>query len=237
MVPVAKDVKLVLRPLNGVKIKTIYGYESLKPDANGVFEISVGELNADDWRVFIAEIDGSSATQGLISPFQIHLSYVSAAPVARAKKTMISASLNWHPASTVRPKLNPTVTRNSVILADAMTLIKVSELSRAENFKEASQVLALQITNLRVTQLEKPDSELAKEEQTLTAVKVIIDRRAQEGAAVIPENSVRANEPSTSVDSAVNPKVHALLKGAAGFASSVIPGPWGLIFSLFHSVL
>ncbi len=222
MIPVAKNVQLSIKAASGMKLKTIYGYESFVQGNEAA--IPVGEMNVDDWRVLIAEVEGDSGLSTRSPLIKAELTYQSTASGVSRPRT-----LSGQPSSKTEKRsnaLNKAVVKNAVVFADAMALIQSSKLAKESKFKEASQILEVQIANINVASSLDDSGELAKEAATLRAAKSIFDSRWN-GSPVLHGSD---SPPVVSKD------LIQWVKTGVDVAVKVAPGPWSVIAALFGAV-
>jgi Ca-activated chloride channel family protein len=223
--PVAESAELTLSTANGFAIRRIYGYEKSQA-SGGETHIPLHDINVDDWRVIVAEVEKTDPSPGQFEPVTASISYV---PFGKKGSSRISKSgrISWA-APGEKTEINPRTARNAVILADAMALVKVSQLSKVSSYQEASGILATQIANVRAARALGDSRSMAKEEAALLRTKRIVDARAGEQALKV------ADQPEIAPD---REAAKVLLRDALQVIGRVTPGPWSLILSLFGAAL
>jgi Ca-activated chloride channel family protein len=223
VVAVAKDIVLNLRAHPKFSIVSLYGYETSPSRPGGNTVVRFDELNADDWRILIAEVTGD-ASDGAITPLTAEVGYkpvTQSGGGAEGRLASASATVQWHGRTTTPDTLNRAVARNAVVFADAMALVKVSQLDKEQRYREAFDLLSVQIANVQVARTWDDTDSMKNEEQTLRRVQGIIASRPAQHTLQMPQE-----EPSKG-DS------KAMIKDVLDIVASVVPGPWSLILKLF----
>ncbi len=216
MIPIAKDVRLAVKAGSESIIKKVYGYEP--PISNNSISIDVGELNSDDWRIVIVEIEGkaNSVTVEATASYR-PISAKTTMTKKVAKKIVVGGQK--------KAKINKVVARNAVIFSNAMTLIEVSKLDKARKYKEAEDIVTIQLANLEVVRSLDKSSELKKEADNLLQVKQIL--QAKQG-----------KEKGESLQLSTQPSdLKPLVQTAAKLAKMCVPGPWAFIIDLIELVM
>ncbi len=218
MIRIAKNVNVAIKPGAGSTLKKVYGYDQAV--ANNLASVDVGELNSDDWRIFIVEIEGKDKTISL----EATASYLSISGKSTAtKKTAKTISS----AGSKKPQMNKVVARNAVIFSNALTLIEVSKLDKAKKYKEAQDIVSVQIANVEVARSIDKSPELGKESDNLRKVKQVLEEK--QGSKV----ELAQQTPPPQETSSLKP----LVRSALSIAEKSIPGPWSLVISLIGLAL
>lgn len=212
--PVAKDVSIHLKAAPGWKLNRVYGYEDVKIEKDTV-QLSMGELNADDWRIVLAELARDAGSSGPV--LDATLSYT---PVSDPKTKSISTAAKVYPGKFTK---EPGVAKNAVIFSDAMALKEISRLMNVGKPEDALGVAEVQLANIRAARSDDPKSELKKEEETFVAVSSKI--RSKFKSPAIQPVALQVNDRAE------------LLRKALGIAEVVAPGPWVTVLRLLAIAL
>ena len=62
LIPVARGAKLRLSAVEGARIRRVYGYENAPRDESGAIVIDIGDLDVDNWRILMVEMEGVADT-------------------------------------------------------------------------------------------------------------------------------------------------------------------------------
>jgi len=218
MVPIAKNVTVTIKSSAGTVLKKVYGYD--QPIKNNTLTLEVGELNSDDWRIFIVEVEGkdkSILTEAMAS-------YTPATGKSALTRTTSKTVVE---AGSKKPQLNKIVARNAVIFSNALTLIEVSKLDKAKKYKEAEDIVSVQLANVEVARSLDKSAELAKESDNLRKInQVLLEKQGSKTEAA--QQTTQAQETSS---------LKPLIKSALSLAEKSIPGPWSLVIGLISLAL
>ncbi|WP_107126683.1 hypothetical protein [Leptospira santarosai] len=69
MIPIAKEVKLTIVSNPGYKILHVYGAAENEENVSDKFVLNLGELNANNWRIIVAEVSGKGEIYNPISDY------------------------------------------------------------------------------------------------------------------------------------------------------------------------
>jgi Ca-activated chloride channel homolog len=213
LVPVAENVKLAIELAPGVSVKHCYGVpDSMKN--RPAMELEIGDMTADEWRILVFEIEGDPDAWNA-NPLQARLSFGAPGASGRGEQA-VQAFLPRRGPADGKPAINPYVARNSVLLANALSLVKIGELSEESRYPEALAILDLQIGNNAAVSEYGDKEEMRNELEALKRVRAIL---AERNAAVMPEVAMRAPPPKDT-------KLVRALKKGAELALEALPGPW-----------
>lgn len=213
LVPIAENVKLAIELAPGVSVRNCYGVpDSMKNRA--AMELELGDMTADEWRILVFEIEGDPEAWNA-NPVQARLTF--GAPGASGREEQaLRASLPRRAAGGEKPVINPYVARNSVLLANALSLFKIGELSEESRYSEALAIIDLQIGNNAAVSEYGDKEEMRNELDALKRVRAILAQRA---SAMLPGEA--APEPPRK-----DTKLARALKKGAELAIDALPGPW-----------
>lgn len=220
MIPIAKDVKVTISGGSNSILKKVYGYD--QKVTNNSIVLDIGEMNSDDWRIFIVEVEGHDQP--------ISVEATSTYSTISSHKTMLtkSASKILMFSKQKNAKFNKIVARNSIIFSNAITLIEASKLNKSKQYKEAEEIVNVQLVNLEVARSFDKTPELSKEFDNLNKVKQLL--RKNQG---LEEIVAQKAEAPTDSSKQLNLLVEMTLKNSVG----CVPGPWILLINLLSLVL
>ena len=229
MVPLAKAVRLNLSVAEGFTLLNVYGYSEKVTQSNSA-AIDIGELNVNDWRIMIAEIEGS-VPPGSYIPITAEVVYEDLQSGV-TKTTTATTSVNWHRGNPDnRNVIHENVARNSVLFGNAATLVKVGELSEEENYHDALEIVSLQINNNRIMQQLDDTGSMDKEIESLTKVRNILVRRI-EADEQAKEKTIQRNYEGSGSSTLRN-----LIGAGLSIARQALPGLWGTVAELFIALI
>jgi Ca-activated chloride channel family protein len=215
MIPVLKASTITIQAQQGFKIKTIYGFEDKVKEGREVV-IQLPELNVDDWRILMTEVEGPESARTDAIPLKVALNY----STSNENKTITaSPKIAWQTKD--KASINPDVARNSVLLSNAMALKKIAKLQTEGKTSEALDLTNLQLTNIRLAKDYDESVMYANEETTFIKVKKSLEK-AQNIETTQQEPESRKN---------------ILIRNGLELVKRVVPGPWSLIISLFELAL
>lgn len=238
IIPVVKDAVLEIAVSDGFRLLNVYGAEKKPAPGDNKLSLGLGELNVNDWRIIIAEIEGN-ASPDVHKPISAKLTY-SAINGGKDDELRASATVYWHTpppeGENDKPAIHANVARNSVLFGNAASLVKIGELSETGNYAAALDILDLQINNNKVLQQLDDTGSMDKEIASLNKVRGILIRRI-EG---VPEPPLVTRSPASNpVPQGVQPQEKAsspfkdLVVSGLSIASKVLPGIWGTVARLF----
>jgi Ca-activated chloride channel family protein len=219
----AYDVVIEIEGNAGYKVIDVYGYSEHK-NLDNQFKIDIGELNVDDWRIFIVEIEKfkKKSTNNEI-PILSKLRYRNK-PKGKLNELMLKNNINWNSLSTSN-NINEKVARNSVIFSNALALQEISKLYNDGKYTEAKQISETQRNNIEIYISLSNDSELVPEIEKFINVENIINKRINISEVSKSEKRVKKNE------------LKQFIKEAMLTYSVVQPGPWSIVLILFAQSL
>lgn len=217
MIPIIQNAQLKISANNAV-IKRIYGIDSL-PEQN-TYTKKIGEMNSDDWRVYIVELEKNAQTH------TIQLSATVDYSTFKNSKNIITktASKNTQVTTKNNITVNKTVARNSILFSNALTLIEVSKLDKISKYQDAEAILNIQLTNVEVALGWEKTEQMQKEYDNLLKVRKIVNEKSK--SAQINTTSVDVNKQKSTNKS--------IIKAALTIAEKAIPGPWSIIINLLN---
>lgn len=218
MIPVVKQTQLKISANNGTRIHQVIGYGDVLKD--GVAEINIGEMNSDDWRVYILEVEGEKNKIEISA----ELSDVIVANGSKNKLNIKTAMTT----SGSKPEMNKFVARNSILFSNAMTLIEISKLSKQKKFTEAIQIMDIQLANMDALKSWDSSPEIAREYSNLVTVKSILENKglvaeANDHPIVNPADVPQGKS-----------QVGSNIKRALQIAEKAVPGSWSLVLGLLQ---
>ena len=220
LIPVLNSATVTIQAQQGFKIKTIYGFEDkIKSDNEVVIPLS--EMNVDDWRILITELEGPEAALKSTAPLKVTLNYTT---MTQEQTITSSPKIAWH--TKAKATINPAVARNSVLLSNALALKKIANLQKEGKQAEAFDLTNLQLTNIKLAKAYDDSAMYANEEATFMKIKGSLEK-TQKVEAALPE----AKSPD------LTNQRNTLIKNGLDLVKRVVPGPWSLIISLFQLAL
>lgn len=225
VIPVVRDVRLMVAATPGFKLINVYGASKNARASDGSVTLEFGELNVDDWRIVLAELEGHVAP-GSVVPLQAELRYTEIGAEPRALAA--NAAVEWHTAAKPsKADVNVLVARNSVLFGNAQALVELGELAERNEFGKALEIVDLQIINNRLLEAQAPV--LSKEIERLENIRRILVQRAE----------ASAEKPAASIGSVpiTKPQQHAstpqqLIASALKLAATSLPGVWATLAGL-----
>ena len=225
LIPVVKKPQINLTASKDFKIKNIYGFESYLNSPS--IKIPFSELNADDWRILMVEIEKvTPKNKGDVRPLRVKFEYQN----MQQKQFLISSApaINW--SSSKKNSLNKAVARNSVIFSNVLALKKIASLYVEGSYSQAMDLADLQLTNIRIVKQWDADPQWNNEEKKFIKLRKKLNRQTPPAEKSTPHlHTVKSTKSSSTV--------RELVKGGLGLATKIVPGPWGLIISLFELML
>ncbi len=221
--PVARNVRLTVSAGDGFKIMKVYGAEKVTLMENAL-STDIGEMNINDWRILIAEVEGSMPP-GEYRPLSAQLNYILTGTEA-SSSMHDDALVAWHTGTEKsNSTVNQHVARNSVLFGNAATLIKVGELSSQGDYRNAVDIVNIQIQNNRLIRNDDNADSINKEIESLSNVKKII------------ENKIGLSQPKAkTAEHAYSEDKSSQIKGiiVEGVAASTdnLPGIWSTVGKL-----
>ncbi len=247
IMPVARDVNVTVEPAPGFRVVTVYGFENHPPDAEGRVKIPLGELNLDDWRILMVEVEGEG--KGEIRPLRATLAY-SEVKQGAASASSAPVSLQAEPAvvwgGTGAKSVNRDIARNGVIFANALALKEASRLAMAGKYQEAHNIITVQSANLEVVRSWDSSRSLENEAAVLAKVQTTLEKHVEDEVAQAgtPAPAVLAGiEPLTgaaaeaALEKERNARLRKYVKVGLDVASRTAPGPWGILIYAFSEVV
>lgn len=147
VVPLVKDLELKLNTDSNFKILNIFGKNEEDEITDSEAELLITELNADDWRIFVVEVEKQNNLIGNFNPLSVSLTYKE---ISSSKFGSINSKLEmewYNNEMDINPEINFKVARNSVIYGNALSLIKVGELNELNEYEKALDILNIQLSN------------------------------------------------------------------------------------------
>lgn len=213
LVPIAEDVKLSIALAPGVSVKQCYGIpDSMKNRTE--MELDIGDMTADEWRILVFEIEGNPEAWNA-HPLEARLTFGAPGDSGRGEQAVKASLPRLDPAGE-KPAINPYVARNSVLLANALSLVKIGELSEESRYPEAQAILDLQIGNHRAVSEYGDKEEMRNELDALKRVRAILVQRS---------GGMKPERPQPEAPPKDTKLARALMKGAE-LAIDALPGPW-----------
>lgn len=221
LIPVLTAATVTIQAQQGFKIKTIYGFED-KVKADNEVVIPLSEMNVDDWRILITEVEGPETSVKSTAPLKVTLNYTS---TTQDQTITASPKIAWH--TMAKSDINPTVARNSVLLSNALALKKIAKLQSEGKKAEALDLTNLQLTNIKLANAYDESAMYANEEATFMKVKSSLEKN----------QSAETAQPVTKGPDYPNSQRNNLIRDSLDLVKRVVPGPWSLIISLFQLAL
>lgn len=217
MIPIVQSTQLKISA-NQAVIKRIYGIDSL-PEQN-TYTKKIGEMNSDDWRVYIVELEKN------VQSNTIQLNATVDYSTFKNSKNIITKTATKSTQVTNQKNLtvNKTVARNAILFSNALTLIEVSKLDKISKYQDAEAILNIQLTNVEVALGWERTEQMQKEYDNLLKVRKIVNEKSK--SAQINTTSVDVNKQKSTNKS--------IIKAALTIAEKAIPGPWSIIINLLN---
>ncbi|MDF3822388.1 VWA domain-containing protein [Leptospira sp. 96542] len=219
--PCLYDVVLNIEENKGYKVLDVYGYTEYKNKDNQ-YNIDIGELNVDDWRIFIVEIEKiKKITTEKEIPVVAKLTY-KLKPKDKLNELVVKSSVNWNSKSKNNiNNINEKVARNAVIFSNAIALQEISKLYNEGKYSEAKGISETQRKNIEIYTSISNDNELIPEITKFNSIENILNKDTKN-----PEkpNSERPVEKKN---------LNKFIKDAMVSYSLIQPGPWSIILILF----
>ena len=218
--PAVFDVSLQLQANAGYNILDVYGYNEYKnKDKN--YSIPIGELNVDDWRILIVEVEKfKTQTTNQEIPISVLLNFRKT-PKGKKITQKIDPKIDWnYVGEKSEENINEKVARNSILFANAIALQEISKLYNQSQFENAKRITDTQLNNLVAYSQLYHTNELDSETERFHKVKEIILERTN------PEiESLQERTPQ-------NQQWKKVIKTAMQTVSLVQPGPWSVLLNL-----
>ena len=230
VIPVAKNVFLNISVAKGFRLVNIYGGMSQIKTPGETVSFDMGELNANDWRIIIVEIEGN-VPPGEYSPLSAMVSFASVNSMAN-QSSSVKAQINWHKGEvTGTASVNINVARNSIVFGNATCLVKIGELSESGKYNEALSILDLQINNNKILAHLDNSASMAKELESLNKIRNILVQRIEESSSRSSElKQLPTRDYSKTPER--SPLKTLVIEGLK-IASASLPGIWGTAAKLF----
>lgn len=227
VIPAVRDVRLMVAATPGFKIIDVYGASknARASDGDGGVTLEFGELNVDDWRIVLVELEGHVAP-GSVVPLQAELRYAEIGAEPRA--LVANAAVEWHTlAKPSKADVDVMVARNSVLFGNARALVELGELVERNEFGKALEIVDLQIINNRLLEAQAPV--LSKEIERLENIRRILVQRAESSAEkpAASNGSVPIAKPQQH-----SPTTRQLIASALKLAATSLPGVWATLAGL-----
>lgn len=218
MIPIIQNVEVKITA-NNAHIKKTYGAESIS-DQN-IYSKKIGEMNSDDWRIFIVELEKISPTNNIQLNAAIDYS-----TFKNSKKTITkTASKTLQVTNKNNSTLDKTVARNSILFSNALTLIHVSKLDKVSKYEDAESILKIQLANVEIAMGWDKSEQMQKEYENLLKVRKIVSEKSTKNSfSTAPETTQNATKPTNK----------SIIKAALTIAEKTIPGPWSIILNLLN---
>lgn len=212
LVPVAGEVQLRLDAGQGYRVTTVHGADPVN-NADGSLGLSLGELNAHDWRVLIVEAERVEGEAELPRVSGTFYSF-------DAEKEL---SLPVATPESNRDGVNTIVLRNATLYANARALIKAGQLNEERRYEEAIRILNLQLNNNAVLASLRDAGTHEDQAAMLRRAREIIAANAGREAPDT-EESMRDEAPS-----AVANTTEQLVQDSLVLAADTLPGLWSVV--------
>lgn len=219
--PCLYDVVLNIEGNKGFKVLDVYGYSEYK-NKDDQYNIDIGELNVDDWRIFIVEIEKfkKDSTNKEI-PVLAKLSYRQK-PLEKFKVIDIRKSINWNSTSKNSiDNINEKVARNAVIFSNALALQKISKLYNEGKYSDAKGISETQRRNIEIYTSISNDNELIPEIKKFNDIESIINNKSTDLEQ--PKKAERVKKSD----------LNQFIKDGLVTYSLIQPGPWSIVLILF----
>jgi Ca-activated chloride channel family protein len=215
------------------KISNIYGFEGSAPFSPTNALIEFQELNMNDWRILIVEIEGNNIVSGISIPVEVSME---GETVKESQKINLkdNAKIIWFegkPQQQIKPNL--VVAKNSLIFGNAVSLIQVGKLTEHGGYKEALDVLNLQINNNLVYYEVSGSNELKPEIERLLNIRKILLKRIKDKSTeredniIALQNEVYSNQNTAASNQSVkqsNSNLKKIVNLGLDIAETVTPG-------------
>jgi Ca-activated chloride channel family protein len=205
VVPAVKNVKVSINTKAMFKILNIYGFEGSAPFSPTNALIEFQELNMNDWRILIVEIERKNIVSGITIPVEVSMECET---VKESQKINLkdNAKITWFegkPQQQIKPNL--AVAKNSLIFGNAVSLIQVGKLTEHGGYKEALDVLNLQINNNLVYYEVSGSNELKPEIERLLNIRKILLKKVKDKSTELEDNIIALqNEVYTNQNTAAS---------------------------------
>ena len=242
ILPVVKNVNISIRMNEGYKISNIYGYEKDDTFSSAYANLKYAELNMNDWRIAIIEIERKMEISGESIPLSTELNFEI---IKDSRKINLEKStiIRWYePKDYKLSKPNSLVARNSLIFGNALALIQVGKLSEQDRYNEALDVLNLQINN-NIVFFESLDSKELKDEidRLYQIRKILLDKinnktSDSQKLLISAQNDIYYEESILQVQNRES-KIHVIIDKGINVADMVVPGIWTTIARLVNDAV
>lgn len=211
IVPIAKDVKLKVTLGDTYDLVNIHGVDFSNPPSSTEIDLNLGELNANDWRIVILEVKRVADNDTVISATGSYYSL--------SKQSQITLSQTTDSVSS-EETLNKYVLRNSVLYANARSLIEASRLYEEKNSAAALHILDLQLNNNEVLASIDDSEMLQNERKTLQKTRDIIAASSLEARSAVGKNDHQDNQGGMTKN---------IVVAGLKLVADVLPGLWSTL--------
>jgi Ca-activated chloride channel family protein len=261
VIPVASGIQLTLQLGAGYELVRLYGgqHDDDREASEAVTantetassstskQVSLGELNAHDWRVLIAEVrrislgDSYAKSSHAETPKDVVLNVSGEyQPVAGGNVIALHPSAESALASEAE-SINRNVLRNATLYANAQALIEVGTLAREERYDDALRVIDLQINNNRILETYDTSEMVANERETLETVRqtVVLRKDFSEGKKAPVTGYIDAEAESKAQRRAPLPpsNLRNLVLGGLDLVSGTPSGTWATLANILGAAL
>jgi len=238
VIPLLKNVSITISAEDNFRLLEAYGGSGQPKPVNNKVIVNVGELNVNDWRIIIVELEGNVGP-GTYHPVNAEVSFTR---VDSREQEVLSenGSIDWQTAAQpAESNIDINVARNSVLFGNAMALIKVGEFSEQGRYSDALNIVDLQINNNRVIQQFDETGSLNKEIESLSGVRNIL-MKLVDGSTVQPVEgriSQTSSEAPMQIEETEYSPLKSLVISGLKIAAKALPGIWGTIANLFVAAI
>jgi Mg-chelatase subunit ChlD len=214
IIPVIKNINIEMTIDSDHSFKKVHGSKNSIDETKRKIKINTEELNVNDWRIFIIEIEKSSVKSR---------AKISALVTVENLEAEIDEVKVVSDSSSHSKGINSNVLKNTVLFANAQALIEASKLAEANENSMASNILETQINNNRIYIKINPDKEIESEIETLEKVQKIINKNDnfKKSNMLSPENGKPIEDEKLEYKSLI-------IKGLS-LSKIALPGIWGSI--------
>lgn len=253
VMPVASDIQLTLQLVAGYELVRLYGgqdgpgAEALLANTNAssadrTQQVSLGELNAHDWRILVAEVRRVSLDESHSeNPKDIVLSVSGEYQSVSGGNVVVLQPSTAQPLPSEADGINRHVLRNATLYANAQALIEVGTLARENRYDDALRVIDLQINNNRILETYDTSEMVANERETLETVRqtVVLRKDFDEGKKSPVKGVIDAEAESIAQRRAPLPpsSLRNLVLGGLDLVSGTPNGTWATLANILGAAL
>ena len=221
VIPVVKNVRVTVNLQSGSTFRNIYGLDLEEIDGKTEVVINTGELNVNDWRIYIVEISKNSTAN--TSKPTVGVSYVS------NDDEFNQVVVNEAKVDNSNSRLNNHVFRNAVLYGNALSLIESSKLYEKANYQEALYIIETQINNNDVLISFENSEMVAEERKNLEKVRQIILKKSGTKPSDQEMTVHQTHDFEQNKNSGV---VKGLVLAGLKMAKKTLPGLWSTVAEL-----